>query len=83
MPVSVLRELNQQQLNSVGGKACSHIKGGLLCCIHLLTSRSFEFEISISIYSSPFEKTLLESRPGKYMGKATPVWQLSLSYCCH
>ena len=31
----------------------------------------------------PSEKSRLESWHGDYMGKATPVWQLSLSYRCH
>ena len=31
----------------------------------------------------PSEKTRPESWPGDYMGKATPVWQLSLSHRCH
>ena len=33
--------------------------------------------------TSPSEKTRPESWPGDYMGKATPVWQLSLSHLCH
>ena len=33
--------------------------------------------------TSPSEKSRLETWPGNYMGKATPVWQLSLSHRCH
>ena len=33
--------------------------------------------------TSPSEKTRPESWPGDYMGKATPVWQLSWSHRCH
>ena len=31
----------------------------------------------------PYEKTRPESLPGKSVGKATPVWQLSSSHRCH
>ena len=33
--------------------------------------------------TSPSEKTRPESWPGDFMGKATPVWQLSSSHRCH
>ena len=31
----------------------------------------------------PSEKSRPETWPGKHMGKATPVWQLTLSHRCH
>ena len=33
--------------------------------------------------TSPSEKSRPETCPGKHMGKATPVWQLTLSHRCH
>ena len=33
--------------------------------------------------TSTSEKSCPETWPGNYMGKATPVWQLSLSHRCH
>ena len=33
--------------------------------------------------TSPSEKSRPETWPGNYMGKATPVWQLTLSHRCH
>ena len=105
---NVTNRPSQATANSVGGKACSSTKGGLLRYIpntyynHKVSS--FEFEICIlqalntaantlhqrifqgrlSRYiTSPSERTRPESWPGHYMGKATPVWQLSLSHRCH
>ena len=56
---------------------------------HLLDSQSLEFEICIfpretipSHYFSLREDSP-ESWPGDYMGKAIPVWQLTLSHRCH
>ena len=77
--------------NPVGGKACSSTKSGLLCyipntySIHKVSSLKFAyFQGRLSRYiTSPSEKTRPESWPGTYMGKATPVWQLSSSHRCH
>ena len=33
--------------------------------------------------TSPSEKSRPETWPGNYMGKATQVWQLTLSHRCH
>ena len=33
--------------------------------------------------TSPSEKSRPETWPGKHMGKATPVWQLTFSHRCH
>ena len=33
--------------------------------------------------SFPSEESRPETLPGNYLGKATPVWQLSLSHRCH
>ena len=57
----------------------------------LLVSHTTEFIICISIYiraphrhiTSPSEKSRPETWPGNYLGKATPVWQLTLSHRCH
>ena len=58
----------------------------------LLVSHTTEFVICIPIYismaprrhiTSPSEKSRPETWPGKHMGKATPVWQLTLSHRCH
>ena len=81
----------QATANPVGGKACSSTKGGLLhyipntYSIHLVSSLKFAyFQGRLSRHiTSPSEKTRPESRPRVYMGKATPVWQLSLSHRCH
>ena len=77
--------------NPVGGKACSPTKGGLLCyipntySIHKVPSLKFAyFQGRLSHHiTSPSEKTRPESWPEDYMGKETPVWQLSLSHRCH
>ena len=81
------------QTNPVSGKACSSTKGGLICLYMqpLLAPQTTEFVICISIYiraphrhiTSPSEKSRPETWPGNYMGKATLVWQLTLSYRCH
>ena len=44
-----------------------------------------EFGDDGDFISYPIEKTWSETLPGNnmYMGKATPVWQLTLSYRCH
>ena len=78
------------QTNLVSGKACSSTKGGLICLYMqpLLAPQTTEFVICISIYTraphrhitSPSEKSRPETWPGKHMGKATPVWQLTLSH---
>ena len=73
--------------NPVGGKACSPTKGGLLryipntYSIHKVSSLKFAyFQERLSRHiTSPSEKTW----PRDYMGKATPVWQLSSSHRCH
>ena len=82
---------SQATANPVGGKACSSTKGGLLryipntYSIHKVSSLKFAyFQGRLSRHiTSPSEKTRPESWPGDYMGKATPVWQLSLSHRCH
>ena len=81
----------QATANPVGGKACSSTNGGLLryilniYSIHKVSSLKFAyFQGRLPRHiTSPSEKTRPESWPGDYMGKATPVWQLSLSHRCH
>ena len=68
---------SQATANPVGGKACSSTKGGLL-----RTNVFYQGRLSHHI-TSPSEKTRPKSWPGNNMGKATPVWQLSLSHSCH
>ena len=77
----------QATANPVGGKACSPTRGGLLryipntYSIHKVSSLKFAYfqgRLSRQI-TSPSEKTCPKSWPGNYMGKATPVWQLSLN----
>ena len=78
----------QATANPVGGKACSSTKGGLLryipntYSIHKVSSLKFAyFQGRLSRHiTSPSEKTRPESWSGDYMGKAIPVWQLSLSH---
>ena len=50
----------------------------LICCTNVF----YQGKLSRHI-TSPSEKTRPESWPVDYMGKATPVWQLSLSYRCN
>ena len=82
---------SQATANPVSGKACSSTKVDLLryipntYSIHKVSSLKFAYfqgRLSLHIIS-PSEKTRPESWPGDYMGKATPVWQLSLSHRCH
>ena len=78
--------------NPVGGKACSSTKGGSLrnipntYSIHKVSSFKFAyFQGRLSRHiTSPSEKTRPGSWPGDYIGKATPVWQLSTNtYSIH
>ena len=50
----------------------------LICCTNVF----FQGQLSRHI-TSHSEKTRPESWSGNYMGKAAPVWQLSLSHRCH
>ena len=50
----------------------------LIRCTNVFFQRRLSRHIT-----SPSEKTRPESWPGDNMGKATPVWQLSLSHRCH
>ena len=82
---------SQATANPIGGKACSSTKGGLLHYIlntypiHKVSSLKFAyFQGRLSHHiTSPSEKTRPESWPEDFMGKATPVWRLSLSHRCH
>ena len=76
--------------NPVGGKACSSTNGLLryilnTYSIHKVSSLKFAyFQGRLSYHiTSPSEKIRPESGPEDYMGKATPVWQMSLSHRCH
>ena len=59
--------------------------------VTLLAPQTTEFVICISIYicaphrhiTSLSEKSRPKTWPMNYMGKATPVWQLTLSHRCH
>ena len=53
-----------------------------ICRSYGCTNVFFQGRLSRHI-TSPSEKTRPESWPGDYMGKATPVWQLSLSHQCN